>query len=105
MGGTDRNIGTLTADGSTEWYPIRSVDRSSRGSVTIAVEGSFGGGAIAIEGARSDGGEPLNLGDGATLDSSGAVILDFPALSAGNEWHIRVTLTGATAPSLSSYIA
>jgi hypothetical protein len=95
--------GNLTADGSTPWVHNKRADGKHEGaaSVHVSANGAFGGGTMTIE--KRVNGITYPLYD----DGTPAVMLapDDLILSLGIGDTIRLTLQGATAPSIDWIIA
>jgi hypothetical protein len=79
--------GTLTTNTSTTWHDLEY------GKGRVVLTGTFGGGTAQVE-TRLASGSAVNIPDGA-VTSSDIFTIDLGAPAA-----IRVTLAGATAPSL-----
>lgn len=83
---------TLTASGSTDWHEAQGT------IVHVQLSGTFGGGSVALE-ISDTAGNPIPLtddaGDPIAITVATARNVEVPAQS-----KIRVTLSGATSPSL-----
>ena len=84
------SVGTITADGSTEWVLI------SNGDTFVSLAGTFGSGTVALEKKVKGGVSALNdAGTAITVTAN-----DDMRLSVGNGVFIRLTTTGSTTPSI-----
>ena len=82
--------GTLVANGSTKWVQI------SKGDTHVSVNGTFGAGTVAVE--KKVNGETLPAYDSGTAITLTAA--DDMALAIGEGVQLRLTLSGATSPSV-----
>ena len=82
----------LTSNASTGALPIK-------GKLNVAAFGDFGGGSLSFELSYDDGttwfAATNNLGDAATISANGALNIEVGTAD------LRLTLSGATAPSVS----
>jgi hypothetical protein len=84
------SVGILVADGSTKWQLI------SKGDTHVSLNGTFGGGTVALE-KKVNGVEYALYDSGAAITAAAA---DDMQLSIGEGVSIRLTLSGATNPSI-----
>lgn len=84
------STGILTADGSTEWVLVRG------GNTQVSINDTFGGGTVAVE--KLVNGSALPVYDGTTAITATAP--EDMELALGNSLKLRLTLSGATAPSI-----
>ena len=85
------SVGTITADGSTEWVKVRGGR-----NMQLSLNGSFGGGTAAIE--KLVDGNTYALYDVGTAITATAA--EDMRLTIGKDVSIRITLAGSTTPAL-----
>lgn len=83
---------TLSADGSTPSYPWVG------GLGTFAVAGTFGSGTVKLQASLDNGTTWIDVGTDVTFTATGMANFHLPVC------HVRVNLSGATSPNISTWL-